>query len=155
MCHIQRRSVTISYGCRTCTRTVLFYNRCALLAHLRGHSIEPDDGATTEGINTSQEKMTLGSHDTMNDDDSGKNDGIRMEPDAVSLSPLPKDKILLGPFIPMPLDDCGRLIHKGSSQKRKSEESVPNVNNQVRNFRRFAKIISAWRLQHTLALCCS
>jgi hypothetical protein len=121
---------------------------------LHGHSIEPNDGVTTESINISQERMTLGSHETMNDNDSEKNDGVEMEPDAVSLSPLPKDKILLGPFVPLPLDDCGRLIHEGSNQKRKSQESVLNVNNQVRNLKGFHKIISAWRLQHTRTRCC-
>jgi len=129
--HIERRSVMISYGCRTCACTVFFFNRCALLAHLRGHSIDPNDDAVTESLNISQVRMTLGPLATTNDDDSEKSDGVQVEPDAVSLSPLPKNKILLGPFIPMPMDDCGRLIHEGSSQKQKSQESVLNVNNQV------------------------
>jgi hypothetical protein len=83
--------------------------------------------------------MTLECQETMNDNDSEKNIGVEMEPDAVSVSPLPRDKILLGPFIPMPLDDCGRVIREGSNQKRKLQVSVINGNNQVRNIKDFTK----------------
>jgi hypothetical protein len=107
---------------------VSFYNRCALLAHLRGHQIEPNDDVATESINISQEKMTLGPFSVINEDDD-----VEVETDAVSLSPLPKNKIQLGPFTPVLVDDSGCLIHEKSSQKQKSQEGVPNVNNQVRN----------------------
>jgi hypothetical protein len=109
---------------------VSFYNRCALLAHLRGHQVEPNDDVTTENINISQEKMTLGPFSVMNEDDD-----VELEPDAVSLSPLPKNKIQLGPFTPVLMDDCGHLIHEKSSQEQKSQEEVPNVSDQVRNYK--------------------
>jgi len=127
--HIERRSVSILYGCRTCAQTVLFYNRCALLAHLRGHQAEPNDDVASENIRISQEKMTLGPFSVVNEDD----DDVQLEPDAVSLLPLPKNKIQLGPFTPLLMDGCGRLIHEEKSQKQKSQEGVPNLNNQVSN----------------------
>lgn len=130
--HIERRSVSILYGCRTCARTVLFYNRCALLAHLRGHQVEPNDDVASENIHIPQEKMTLGPFSVMNEDDDDDDD-VQLEPDAVSLSPLPKNKIQLGPFTPVLMDGCGRLIHEENSQKQKSQEGVLNVNNQVSN----------------------
>jgi len=129
--HIERRSVSILYGCRVCAQTVLFYNRCALLAHLRGHQTEPNDDVASENIHISQEKMTLGPFSVMNEDED--DDDVQLEPDAVSLSPLPKNKIQLGPFIPVPMDGCERLIHEEKSQKQKSQERVPNLNNQVSN----------------------
>lgn len=137
MRHIERRSVRISYGCRTCAHTVLFYNRCALLAHLRGHSVEQRDDAATESINVSEERTTYGSFALKSE----KNDDMELESDAVSLSPLPQNKIPLGPFIPMAVDDCGRLIREGSSQKQKSQASALNVSNQVRHFKGSYKII--------------
>lgn len=141
MRHIERRSVRISYGCRTCACTVLFYNRCALLAHLRGHFVEQRDDAATESINISDERITYGSFALRSNEDSEKNDDMELESDAVSLSPLPKNKIPLGPFIPMAVDDCGRLIREGNSQKQKSQASAPSVNNQVRHFKGSYKII--------------
>ena len=129
MHHIERRSVSILYGCRTCAQTVLFYNRCALLAHLRGHLVEPNDDVASENIHISQEKMTLRPFSVLNEDD----DDVQLEPDAVSLSPLPKNKIQLGPFTPVLMDGCGPLIHEENSQKQKSQEGVPNVSSQVRN----------------------
>jgi hypothetical protein len=108
---------------------VSFYNRCALLAHLRGHQVEPTDDVATENIDISQEKITVGPFAVMNEDD----DDVQLEPDAVSLSPLPKNKIHIGPFTPVLMDDCGRLIHEKNSQKQKLQDGVPNVNNQVRN----------------------
>ena len=128
---MERRSVSILYGCRTCAQTVLFYNRCALLAHLRGHQVEPIDDVASENTHISQEKMTLGPFSVMNEDND--DDHVQLEPDVVSLSPLPKNKIQLGPFTPFLMDDCGHLIHKENSQKQKSQEGVPNVNNQVSN----------------------
>jgi len=110
---------------------VLFYNRCALLAHLRGHQAEPNDDVASENIHISQEKMTLGPFSVMNEDDD--DDDVQLEPDAVSLSPLPKNKIQLGPFTPVLVDGCGCLIHEEKSQKQKSQEGVPNLNNQVSN----------------------
>jgi len=110
---------------------VLFYNRCALLAHLRGHQAEPNDDVASENIHISQEKMTLGPFSVMNEDDD--DDDVQLEPDAVSLSPLPKNKIQLGPFTSVLMDGCGRLIHEEKSQKQKSQEGVPNLNNQVSN----------------------
>lgn len=142
MRHIERRSVRISYGCRTCACTVLFYNRCALLAHLRGH-FEQHDNAASESINISEERITYGSFALRSNEDSEKNDDMELESDAVSLSPLPKNKIPLGPFIPMAVDDCGRLIHEGSSQKQNSQASTLSVNNQVSHFKGSYKIIFA------------
>jgi hypothetical protein len=107
---------------------VLFYNRCALLAHLRGHQVEPNDDVASENIHIPQEKMTLGPFSVTNEED----DDVQLEPDAVCLSPLPKNKIQLGPFTPLLMDGCGNLIQEENSQKEKSEEGVPNVNNQVR-----------------------
>ncbi|XP_023717504.1 zinc finger protein 91 [Cryptotermes secundus] len=141
--HIERRSVRISYGCRTCARTVLFYNRCALLAHLRGHFVEQRDDAASESINISEERITYGSFALRSNEDSEKNDDMELESDAVSLSPLPKNKILLGPFIPMAVDDCGRLIHEGSSQKQKSQASALIVNNQVASHENESKEVSS------------
>jgi hypothetical protein len=108
---------------------------------LRGHSIEPHDDAATESISVPEERITCGSFALTNDEDSEKNGDIELESDAVSLSPLPRNKIPLGPFIPMAVDDCGRLIHEGSSQKQKSQASALNVNNQVRHFKGSYKII--------------
>lgn len=133
---MERRSVTISYGCRTCARTVLFYNRCALLAHLRGHSIEQHDDATTERINVSEDRATHRTLALKNDESSDKNDDMELESDALSLSPLPKNKIPLGPFIPLAVDYCGRLIHEGSSQRQKSQTPALNGNTQVWHFKK-------------------
>jgi hypothetical protein len=92
-------------------------------------------------IDISQEKMNRGLHE---DNINEKNDGVELEPDAVSMSSLPKDKMHLGPFIPMPLDDCGRLICERRDQKPKSPESVKTENNQVRNLKGLHKKITSW-----------
>jgi hypothetical protein len=100
---------------------------------LRGHSIEQQDDATTE--NASEERVTHKSFALKNDEGGDKCDDMQLESDAVSLSPLPKNKIPLGPFIPMAVDDCGRLIREGSSQGQKSQASALNGNSQVRHFK--------------------
>jgi hypothetical protein len=120
---------------------------------LRGHSLEQRDVAATESISISEERITYGSFSLKSDEDSEKNDDMELESDAVSLSPLPKNKIPLGPFIPMAVDDCGRLIHEGSSQKQKSQVSALNVNNQVRHFKGSYKIIFTYKILHILTFC--
>ncbi|KAJ4447735.1 hypothetical protein ANN_09743 [Periplaneta americana] len=143
--HLERRSVTILYGCRTCLQTVLFYNRCELLAHLRGHSEEANSAKTSESLNTAQGKATLASSISSNDHDySAKNNDHDysarnsvcsvdedLEPDALSLSPLQKSKIALGPFVPIPMDAHGRIIRQKSNETRKSDVTVNQVTEGV------------------------
>jgi hypothetical protein len=106
------------------------------LAHLRGHSIEQHDDATTERINVSEDRATHRTLALKNDESSDKNDDMELESDALSLSPLPKNKIPLGPFIPLAVDYCGRLIHEGSSQRQKSQTPALNGNTQVWHFKK-------------------
>jgi hypothetical protein len=105
------------------------------LAHLRGHSVEQHVDATTENINASEERVTHRSFALKDDEGSDKNDDMELESDALSLSPLPKNKIPLGPFVPLAVDDCGCLIHEGSSQIQKSQASALNGNTQVWHFK--------------------
>ena len=51
-----------------------------------------------------------------------------MEPDSLLLSPIPKEKISLGPFIPLPIDNYGRLI----SNKDNTKKSKADAQTQVR-----------------------
>ncbi|KAJ9577401.1 hypothetical protein L9F63_006024 [Diploptera punctata] len=112
--HLDRLSVSIKYCCIFCNRTLVFYNRCRLLAHIRNH---------TEEQNLSEKHVPLiGREEVICGGD--------VEPDSLSLSPLPKEKIPLGPFTPLPVDDCGRLIQ---NTKKTTADAHTQIRQSVKN----------------------
>ncbi|PSN31194.1 hypothetical protein C0J52_22420 [Blattella germanica] len=109
--HIERRSVAITYRCRSCDKVLLFYNRCALLAHLRSHSIAEYDSDEEEA----EEDIVLSS-DAVKGEEVSSN--VDVEPDSLAMCSLPKEKYLVGPLDDLPMDKDGRLIRKRKKAKK-------------------------------------